>query len=193
MLDSIIENDIALFLYLNNLGTVQWDAFWLFMTNKFSAIPLYLLLLFISYKKIGIKKTMVAVVFILLLIALSDQTSQFFKYGLKRLRPCHDGNLMDLVRLVKANCGGKFSFFSAHAANAAAVAVYFGLLLRNFYKYIFSALLLWAAVVAYSRIYIGVHFPADILVGFFIGSTYGILFYKMFKWVVKRYHTSLNP
>ncbi|PCH78430.1 MAG: phosphatase PAP2 family protein [Flavobacteriaceae bacterium] len=192
MLDSILENDIALFLYLNNLGTVQWDGFWLLMTNKFTAIPLYIVLLFVTYKSIGLKKTVVAVVFILLLIALSDQTSQLFKYGLRRLRPCHDGDLMDLTRLVKSSCGGKYSFFSAHAANSAAVAVYFGLLLRNYYKHVFTGLLIWALIVAYSRIYIGVHFPADILFGFFVGSTYGILFYNMAKFVFKKYNKQLS-
>jgi len=190
--DSIIENDIALFLYLNNLGTVQWDGFWLFMTNKFSAIPLYLVLLFITYKSIGAKKTVIAVVFILLLITLSDQTSQLFKYGLKRLRPCHDESLMDLVRLVKSSCGGKFSFFSAHAANSAAIAVYFGLLLRSFYKYILTVLLVWAVVVSYSRIYIGVHFPTDILFGFFVGSSYGIIFYTMATFVFKKFEKQLR-
>lgn len=191
MLDSILENDIALFLYLNNLGTVQWDGFWLFMTNKFSAIPLYLVLLYLTHKNIGLKKTAVAVVFILLLIALSDQTSQLFKYGIMRLRPCHDGDLMDLVRLVKASCGGKFSFFSAHAANSAAIAVYFGLLLKSYYKFIFTGLLIWAVIVGYSRIYIGVHFPADILFGFFVGSTYGVAFYYMAKFVFKRFKNQL--
>jgi len=191
VLDSIIENDIILFLYLNNLGTIQWDGFWLFMTNKFSAIPLYLVLLFLTYKNFGLKKTIVAVVCILLLITLSDQTSQLFKYGLKRLRPCHDGELMDLVRLVKASCGGKFSFFSAHAANSAAVAVYFGLLLRPYYKYIFTILVLWAILVAYSRIYIGVHFPADVLFGFFVGTTYGILFYNIVKYIYLKFKKQL--
>jgi len=191
VLDSIIENDITLFLYLNNLGTMQWDGFWLFMTNKFSAIPLYLVLLFLTYKNLGLKKTIVAVVCILLLITLSDQTSQLFKYGLKRLRPCHDGELMDLVRLVKASCGGKFSFFSAHAANSAAVAVYFGLLLRPYYKYIFRILVLWAVLVAYSRIYIGVHFPTDVLFGFFVGTTYGILFYNIVKYIYLKFKKKL--
>ncbi|PCI35594.1 MAG: phosphatase PAP2 family protein [Flavobacteriaceae bacterium] len=192
MLESLLENDIALFLYLNNLGSVQWDGFWLFMTNKFSAIPLYLALIFMSYKKLGTKKTILAVIFILLLIAVSDQTSQLFKYGLKRLRPCHDGELMDLVRLVKSKCGGKYSFFSAHAANSAAIAVYFGLLLRPYYKYLFSAVLVWATVVAYSRIYIGVHFPADVLFGFFVGSTYGIVFYMLLQFFVRKFEKKLN-
>lgn len=187
MLESLIENDSSLFLYLNNLGTVQWDGFWLFITNKFSAIPLYLTLIYLSYSKIGLKKTVLAVIFILLLIAVSDQTSQLFKYGFKRLRPCHDGDLMDLARLVKAKCGGRFSFFSAHAANSAAIAVYFGLLLKAYYKYLFPGLLIWAVLVAYSRIYIGVHFPVDVVFGLFVGTIYAVICYKLLQLFIRKF------
>ncbi len=192
MLASLLENDIELFLYLNNLGSVQWDTFWLVMTNKFSAIPLYVFLLILSYRKIGIKKTTLAVVFILLLITVSDQTSQFFKYGIQRLRPCHNVELMDFMRLVKSSCGGKYSFFSAHAANSAAIAVYFGLLLRTYYKYLFSGLLLWAFVVSYSRIYIGVHFPGDVVFGFFVGTVYALVFYKLLQLFISKFDNKLR-
>ena len=78
MIHSLIEKDIELFLFLNNLGTIQWDSFWLILTNKFSAIPLYFLLLYITYKQFGIRKTLVLLLCIAILILVSDQTSNLF-------------------------------------------------------------------------------------------------------------------
>lgn len=187
MIDFLVNKDIELLIYLNNLGTTQWDGFWLFMTNKFSAIPLYLLLLYLTYKYYGLKNTIIVVICIALLITASDQTSNLFKNGFKRLRPCHDESISNLVRLVKASCGGYYSYFSAHASNSMAVAVFFGLLLKKQLKYIFPMLILWAVVVAYSRIYIGVHFPLDILTGMFIGGVYAIICYHLFKIITKRF------
>lgn len=187
MLDSLIGKDIELLIYLNNLGTVQWDSFWLVITNKFSAIPLYLILLFFTYKQYGLKKTLTAVFFVILLIAVSDQTSNLFKYGFKRLRPCHDDNIFHLIRIVKERCGGLYAFFSAHAANSMAVAVFFGLLLKAKLKYLFSVLILWALLVAYSRVYIGVHFPLDVITGMLFGIIYATIFYKLFKLFLKKF------
>ena len=181
MIESIIDKDIELLIFLNNLGTTQWDGFWLIITNKFSAIPLYILLLYLAFKQYGLKRTVVLVLFIALLIAASDQTSNLFKYGFKRLRPCHDENIVDLIRLVKARCGGLYSYFSAHASNAMAIAVFFSFLLKNKIKYLPYFLIIWALFVAYSRIYIGVHFPLDVITGALIGVVYATLFYKLFK------------
>lgn len=187
MIDSLINYDIELLIYLNNLGTTTWDGFWLFMTNKYSAIPLYLVLLFLCYRYYGIKKTVLIVLSIALLIAVSDQTSNLFKYGFKRLRPCHDESISHLVRLVKARCGGKYSYFSAHAANSMAIAIYFGMLFKKHLKYLLTFLLLWALIVGYSRVYIGVHFPLDVLTGMLFGSVYGFIFYKLITSLFKKY------
>lgn len=182
MIDSLIEKDIELLLYLNNLGTTQWDSLWLIITNKFSAIPLYLLLLYITFKQIGIKKTIVLVLFIAVLILVSDQTSNLFKNGFKRLRPCHDESISSLIRLVGNRCGGLYSYFSAHAANSMAIAVFFSLTLKFKYKISVILLITWALLVAYSRVYIGVHFPLDVLTGIFIGTVYAVICYKLFSY-----------
>lgn len=187
MIDLLVNKDIELLIYLNNLGTIQWDGFWLFMTNKFSAIPLYVLLLYFTYKYYGLKQTIIVLVCIALLITASDQTSNLFKNGFKRLRPCHDESISHLVRLVKASCGGLYSYFSAHAANSMAVAVFFGLLLKKELKFIFPILVLWAVVVSYSRVYIGVHFPLDILTGMLFGALYGVIFYYLSKFLVRKF------
>ena len=187
MIDSLLTKDIELLIYLNNLGSDQWDVFWLFMSNKYSAIPLYLLLLYVTYKKFGLKKTVAAVLFVVLLLALSDQTSNLFKFGFKRLRPCHNDNISHLIRLVGNRCGGLYGYFSAHAANTMATAVFFGLLLKRKRNYLFSILIIWAMAVSYSRIYMGVHFPLDVVTGMLFGLIYGSLFYVFFKAFLKKF------
>ena len=187
MIDSLIEKDIELFLYLNNLGTTQWDSFWLILTNKFSAIPLYFLLLYVTYKKFGIRKTIILLAFIAVLILVSDQTSNLFKNGFKRLRPCHNGEIANLCRLVGNRCGGLYAYFSAHAANSMAIAVFFSFALNFKSKISVFLLLFWAILVAYSRIYVGVHFPLDIITGMFFGILYGFCFAKLFKFGVNRF------
>ncbi|MCM4153358.1 phosphatase PAP2 family protein [Arenibacter sp. N53] len=180
MIDQLVHYDKELFLFLNNLGASQWDSFWLFMTNKFSSVPLYGLLAFFTYRAYGLKRLLMTVVAIALLILVTDQLANFFKYGVQRLRPCHDPSINGLMRLVKSSCGGKFGYFSAHAANSFAVAVFFSYLLRPKYRYIGMFLIVWALVVAYSRIYIGVHFPLDVLTGIIIGTFLGRLFLNLF-------------
>ncbi len=131
MLEQLIHYDKELFLYLNNLGSPTWDGFWLFMTNKWSSIPVYLLLVPLIFGQLGLKKSIVLVVTIAVLILCSDQLANFFKIGVARLRPCYDPDMNGLVRLVKDTCGGKFGFYSAHAANATAFAFFFSKIFRS--------------------------------------------------------------
>lgn len=180
MLEEILKYDKEVFLALNNLGGETWDGFWMFITNKFSSIPIYLLLLFFSYKQFGVKKTAALVVAAILMITVTNGLADFFKYGVQRLRPCFDPEVNELARLVKDSCGGKFGYFSAHAGNTMAVATFFSILLKGKFRYIGIFLLVWAIFVAYSRIYIGVHFPLDVFSGMVIGLFFGWLFAKLF-------------
>lgn len=188
MLEELIQLDKELFLFLNNLGTPNWDGFWMFLTNKFSAIPLYAFLLFMSYRQFGTKKTLVLLVSVALLITTTNGLADFFKYGVQRLRPCYDTELDGLVRLVKKSCGGRFSYFSAHAANSFAVAFFFTFLLRSRFKYIGVLLIFWAILVSYSRIYIGVHFPLDILTGAVVGLIFSWVFAKLYIFAIHKFH-----
>lgn len=187
MLEQLIQYDKELFLLLNNLGSDTWDGFWMFMTNKFTAIPLYFFLLFLSYRQLGLKKTGLILVAVALMIVCTNGLADFFKYGVQRLRPCYDTDLDGLVRLVKNSCGGKFSYFSAHASNTMGVAFFFTLLLKSKYGYIGVLLMLWAFIVAYSRIYIGVHFPLDVLSGMAIGALFAWVFVKLSIFAVHKF------
>ena len=179
MLEQLLQLDQELFLYLNGLGTETWDRFWMFMTRTKNSLPLYALLLYLVIKNFGTKRTLVILVATALLITCTDQLSNFFKYGIGRLRPCHDPEISDIMRLVKSYCGGKFGYFSAHAANSFAPATFFALLFKGKVKFIGWIMILWAIIVAYSRIYIGVHFPLDVLTGAAIGAFFGWVFYKL--------------
>ncbi|MEL6306212.1 MAG: phosphatase PAP2 family protein, partial [Bacteroidota bacterium] len=180
MLEALVQWDKEVFVYLNNLGTPAWDGFWLVVTNKYYAIPVYVIFLVLLFKKLGLKQTLACLVAIALLITATDQLANFFKYGVGRLRPCHDLELEGMFRLVKASCGGKFSYFSAHAANAMALSFFVITLLSGKLTAGWRMLILvWAMLVAYSRIYLGVHFPLDVLTGIFIGAFFGWLFAKL--------------
>ena len=104
-----------------------------------------------------------------------------------RFRPCHEEALDGLMRLVKPRCGGKYGFFSGHASNSMAVAVFAGLLLKQKFKYLIFMLLFWSALMGYSRIYIGVHYPLDVLCGFTFGALSGFMFYKISQFLKRKY------
>lgn len=175
MMTTLQELDQQLFLYLNNLGSHGWDWFWLFMTSKWSWIPLYILLFYSLIKKVGWKIACYTLLAIALLITFSDQTSNVLKQGFHRWRPCHLG----LESRLLAPCG-KYGFPSAHAFSSMALAIFVGKLLKPYYKHALPALLIWSVLVGYSRVYVGVHYPGDISVGFALGVGLGYLFYTLF-------------
>lgn len=187
MFERLIQWDREAFLYLNGLGTQTWDGFWMFMTDSITSVPFYAVLLFFTYRSLGLKKTGLVILAMVLLITCTDQLSNFFKYGVQRLRPCHDPEISGVMRLVKSYCGGRFAYFSAHAANSFAVASFFAFLFRLNYRPLVFFLAVWACTVAYSRIYIGVHFPLDVLTGAFVGSFFGWLFYKLYIFAAQKF------
>ena len=187
MLEELIQLDKELFLFLNGLGNTNWDDFWMFVTNKLSSFPIYLILLVLAYKQLGLRKTLIALATVAILILVTDQLANFFKYGVQRLRPCYDQEVSTMMRLVKNSCGGKFGYFSAHAANSFAIATFITFLLMSKYRFIGFLLFFWAIIVAYSRIYIGVHFPLDVLTGVVIGLGMGWLFAKLYIFALHKF------
>lgn len=186
MIDQLIQYDKELFLFLNNLGMPAWDNFWLVITNKLTFIPLYALLLYIIYKKLGIKTMLLMVVVVTLMITFTDQITNVFKRGFERLRPCGEEDVKEFMRFIAPRCG-KYGFFSGHSSNSMAAAVFAGLLLRPYYKKLIFVLLFWSALVAYSRIYVGVHYPLDIICGMSFGALAGFGFYKLQNYLGQRF------
>jgi undecaprenyl-diphosphatase len=186
MIDQLLELDRELFLYLNNLGTETWDDLWLIITNKLTFIPLYALLLYFINKKYGLKPLLLMVLVISVMITFTDQITNVFKDGFMRARPCRADGVSDLARFVAERCG-KYGFFSGHSSNSMAAAVFGGLILRPYFKNLIFILLFWSFIVAYSRIYVGVHYPLDIICGMTFGALSGFMFYKLAKYLIKRY------
>lgn len=180
MLEKLLTYDRQLLLLLNPDQPSVWDHFWLLLTNKWASVPLYLLLMFWVYKNLRLKPFLFFCGLVALLILLTDQTANLFKFGFERPRPCHLADLQQTLRLVGGRCGGAYGFFSAHAANSFALAVFVGLVLKKTHRFIGPALLIWAFLVALSRVLIGVHYPGDILAGMLVGTLYGSLFFWAF-------------
>lgn len=188
MLEELVKLDTELFIYLNGLGTETWDAFWMFYTTKFNWIPFYALLLFLMYKRLNVKMFLFTILIIVLMVTFTDQITNLFKKVLvMRLRPCYNPEIDEIIRLVKRSCGGKYGYFSGHSSNSMAVAVFSGLMLKARYKYLPYVLVIWAIAMGYSRIYIGVHYPLDVVSGMLFGVFSGFLFYKLFRYIQYRF------
>ena len=187
MIEKLLEFDTELFIYLNNLGSTNWDAFWMAYTTKFNWIPLYAILLYLLYKQLGLKPLLVTIVVVAAMVLFTDQITNLFKHGLKRPRPCQLDELADKIRLVKSSCGGRYGYFSGHASNSMALAVFIGFMLRYRFKYLKWILIVWAFLMAYSRVYIGVHYPLDILSGMIFGAMCGYGFYKINLYLIKKF------
>jgi undecaprenyl-diphosphatase len=180
MLEQLISWDKAVFLIFNGLGAPSLDGLMVFLSGKLEWIPLYGLLLFLLFRKYK-SKGFYILFFVVLLIVASDQISvQLFKNVFERLRPCHEPSLEGLVHLVNNKCGGKFGFVSSHATNTFALAIFMGFILKN--RPIVIGLIIWAAIVSYSRVYLGVHYPLDVLGGAVLGT-----FIAQGIWILLKY------
>lgn len=171
----ILELDKQLLLFLNSLGSPVFDPMWMIITNRGFNIFIYtLLLIYLGYIK-SWKYLINIIILTGILILFTDQITNLFKLGIRRVRPCYNNEIQHLVRLVKPTCGGIYSFFSGHASNSFALAVFFGNIFKP-NKILVKVLILIASLVAYSRIYLGVHYPLDVIFGAIFGSLSGLVF-----------------
>lgn len=183
-MDWLLQIDSNVFLAINGLHSETWDGVMWWISGKTTWWPFYLLiLLYLGWKNKWELAPMI--LFIVVVITLTDQTSvHLFKNVFQRLRPCHEPSLEGMVHIVNSKCGGQYGFISSHAANSFGVAVLVSLWLRKWWSS--SIMLCWALLIAYSRVYLGVHYPGDVLSGAIWGAACAWLVYFLYSWVQNR-------
>lgn len=149
-------------------------------------IPLYMILLLIVLREFKQKTWLILGVVALLILASDQFASGFIKPLVMRYRPCHNLFIGAQLHLVNGECGGQYGFISSHAANTFALATFLGLLLRVKWPKLLACLLCWATLVSYSRIYLGVHYPLDVIGGMIDGVFFGWFFYKIHNYLSKK-------
>jgi len=187
MLDALIAIDKDLFLFLNGLYAEFLDPIMLLITHKLTWVPLYLVFVFFLFRGKSIKHMVLIALCLGLLIFISDWGSvHLFKEVFQRLRPCHDPAITDMVRVVQENCGGQYGFVSSHAANMMAVGLFMTTVFES--KGIKIALVAWAVLVSYSRIYVGVHYPLDLIGGWALAGLDVLLVIYLYKLIKRKFN-----
>lgn len=183
----MIELDVALLKAINGLSVYGLDKVMMTISNKAIWIPLFAYIIWQLITTHGKKFGIYAVVFVALAVGVNDQVSNIFKDSVKRFRPSHTEKLQNELHYSKESNGGfyrggNYGFYSAHASNFAALTFYVLLALPRHYR-LKTILILATLLISLSRIYLGVHYPTDILMGWFMGGIFGSAFYKLFSFV----------
>ena len=172
MLDFLVNIDRSLFFFFNGLHSPMFDVIMFKLTDGRAWTPLYLLVIFFLIKKWG-WKSVIILVLLGIVITIDDRISSgILKPMVARLRPTHNPNIQDLVHTVNGYKGGMYSFVSSHAANAFGVATFLWLITRKKIAWIW-VMFIYAIIFSYTRLYLGVHYPADIICGALLGASVG--------------------
>lgn len=185
--------DMQIFLFFNGFHSDFWDYFMLIFSDRFVWVPFYASFLFVMVRNFPIKVVLTTLIVITLIIALCDQTaSGLLKPMIGRMRPSNPDNpISPMVHIVQGDRGGAYGFPSSHAANAWSMAFFARYLVRRSKLTLF--LCLWAFITCYSRMYLGVHYFGDVLVGTIIGFIYASLCYYIFQHFLRKYADSFKP
>lgn len=175
------ELDSQLFLFLNGLHANWLDPIMIAITNMLVWLPLYALWIYLVVKQFG-KRSWWFFLAIGVVVLCSDQLSAHVcKPLFQRLRPCFNTDLEPFIYLPKGLAGGRYGFVSSHAANTFAIGTFLTAALRKNYRWAGFTLFAWALISSYSRIYIGFHYPGDIIAGATLGVLVGLIIWKLFQ------------
>jgi undecaprenyl-diphosphatase len=169
--------DQQLLLSINSLNSPFFDQVMHAISGRLIWVPLYLAVLIFLEKKYK-RKFLIILIFIILAVTLADQLSVILKNLTQRLRPCYEPSLKGLVHIVNGECGGLYSFVSSHASNSFNVALLSLLFIKK--RWYSISIIIWALIVGFSRIYLGVHYPGDVLCGSILGAFIGWSMYKLY-------------
>jgi len=192
-LETILQFDEWLFSLLNGTFRADFlDSIAPMWRNKYFWVPFYLFILAI----VGInfrKRFLPFVLFAVLTITVADTiSSRVIKPLVKRDRPCRAEHLQKPA-VVLISCGGGYSFTSSHATNHFAIACFFIFTIGGIFTYTRGLFLLWAASISYGQIYVGVHYPLDIIVGGLIGSLIGLVLAYLYNLRWPFSHENFDP
>lgn len=179
MIETLNHIDTEVFLFLNSLHNSFFDFLMYWISDKYIWIPMYAVFIFLIIKKYK-KRSWLILLLIAATITASDQLTVFSKNYFERPRPCHQESLDLLVHTVKNVCGGTYGFVSSHAGNSFALAFFLIPFFKDYFKWFGVFIIIWALMVSYSRIYLGVHFPGDVVGGAIIGTIIGLLFSRVY-------------
>jgi undecaprenyl-diphosphatase len=183
MLETLKEWDLELFVWLNSIGIEHWDGFWLLVTKIETWIPLFICFFILLFYFYGFKKGLLVIFFLLATAAVTIFLTDLTKEYVARLRPNNTANLSTIIRILQKPTN--YSFFSGHASSSFAITTFVVLSLRKFHKYVYL-FYLWPLLYVLSRIYVGVHYPSDILVGALVGTSIALLIHSTSKMVLRR-------
>jgi len=183
MLESLIKQDQQLLIYLNNLGTNFLDPIFMYITHQINWWPFFVLLIFLLLKKISLKQFGLLVVVLAIFFLFTDQMTNVFKYAVARLRPVNDPEILPQLRYLRG--ANSPSFFSGHASNSSGSILIIFLIMKRYYKYAW-VIFFFPLLFAYTRIYLALHYPLDIICGYIFGLSSGFLFYNIFKYLNNR-------
>ncbi|QLE00227.1 phosphatase PAP2 family protein [Galbibacter sp. BG1] len=182
MLKKLIDYDRDLLIFLNNLGVENYDKFWGTITQPITWIPLYILAIYLIYRAYRSKGFLKVLLLAISTLLVTSGFTHLVKVWVGRIRPSGNEDYIDLLRVLLEPTS--FSFFSGHAATSFAMTTFFVLVLRHKYKWI-TIFYVWPLLFSFSRIYVGVHYPSDILIGSLVGTLMAYAFYQIHKrWVL---------
>ncbi|MDC6366001.1 MULTISPECIES: phosphatase PAP2 family protein [Flavobacteriaceae] len=190
MLEKLLEWDRDTLIYLNGLGVEPYDGFWTSVTNIATWIPLFILFLVLLFWKFPRKVALLKFYMVLGLAFFITAATHLCKITVARLRPNNSEDINGLIRVLKTPTD--YSFFSGHASSSLAITMLMYLFLRR--KVFWAPLFfIWPLLFSYSRIYVGVHYPVDILVGAVVGILSAILFYFLYQRFIAPYSGLSHP